>query len=400
MNNCPKCNSPLLPSTKACPSCGEVLSSSGDSFTFDYNTLYSGGNEPVQQVEPVPVPTVAEVPGMPVVEVNVPIVPETQNISQGVSVPVVPIEAPIALPAEQMMEQQMPVVPATPELAIPVEPTTITQPVETQMAPEIPGMAVDPLGVPAVNPVMAQPMMPAVPSLDNSVMPEPIVTPMVPMMDNSYTPPVLPSPGVQVDESKSSKMVFIGVSVISLIAIVAMLFFMIKMFSKDETKEQNQIGKATQYNYEGFEFYLPDNVVADVVNGEFVLSAVDTKWHATVTMQSGSYNTLVSNKAQLKSYYEKLGYVVTDAEEKEISGTAFVTMEVTMGSDKVLVAYSKASGIKLFGIVFKNEAEEYDNDSLKDIGKILSTMNFTGHKYNLPEGFTIDMFKETFKVAE
>ena len=60
-----------------------------------------------------------------------------------------------------------------------------------------------------------------------------------------------------------------------------------------------------------------------------------------------------------------------------------------------------ANGTKLFGIVLENEEGDYSNDDcLKPIGNILSTMKYTGPTYSLPEGFQLDSFIETFNVAE
>lgn len=119
-----------------------------------------------------------------------------------------------------------------------------------------------------------------------------------------------------------------------------------------------------------------------------------------MTLQTGTYNTLVSNKSQLIDYFKDMGYEATEPIEKEISGTSFVKMEVMMGSKNVLVAYAKANGTKLFGIVLENETGEYTDDDLRVLGKLLSTTKYVGPEYSLPEGFQLDLFKETFMVAE
>lgn len=437
MKKCPKCESQLSDDAKVCGNCGETLSSSADNYTFDYNSLYSANNEPIQE-EPVTIEQPAS--QEPVVE-SVSI-PEVSLIDQPAETPVEneAIQNTIDAPVPEVIPDAISVVEPTetiPEIGMP-EPVDIPVASESLTIPEIPmGVPEAPIIVSENIPVETSAIVPEIPQVGNipvSIPEMPVMTPMgMPVMETVQLTPVAEAPGVSTldsitpvampvletqqtlpynapitpsnnnqKENKNNKIVFIVVMTVALVAVIVMAFFMIKMFSHNNTSTKNsEIGKATQYNYEGFEFFLPDNIIADVSNGEFILHATDKSWSAIITLQDGSYNTLVSNKSQLKHYYEQLGYVIEKAEEeKEISGTAFVTLEVNMASKKVLIAYSKANGTKLFGIVLTTETNEYTNDSLKDIGKVLATMKYVGTDNYLPEGFTINMFKETFRVAE
>lgn len=445
MKKCPKCESQLSDDAKVCGNCGETLSSSADNYTFDYNSLYSTNNEPIQEepatieqptpqetvVESVSIPEVSltEQPAettleneaiqntidVPVPEVIPDIIPEVEpaEIIPEIGMPE-PIDIPVA--SETLTIQEIPMgVPEVPIMVsenIPVENPAIVAEIPQVgnipvSIPEMPMMTpqIENMGMPVMEPVQLTPVAEA-PGMSTLEPIAPVAMPTaMPALETQqtlpYNAPLTPSDNNQ-KENKNNKIVFIVVMTVALIAVIVMAFFMIKMFSNNNNSTKNsEIGKATQYNYEGFEFFLPDNIIADVSNGEFILHATDKSWSAVITLQDGSYNTLVSNKSQLKHYYEQLGYVVEKAEEeKEISGTAFVTLEVNMASKKVLIAYSKANGTKLFGIILTTETNEYTNDSLKDIGKVLATMKYVGTNNDLPEGFTIDMFKETFRVAE
>ena len=156
-------------------------------------------------------------------------------------------------------------------------------------------------------------------------------------------------------EKEFNKIVTITIIVISLVALVVTSFFLIKIFSKSEETSNEKVVVTREYTYEGFNFFLPEGIVASVEKDEFVIRATDETWSAVITIQDGTYNTLVSNKEQISSYFENYGYVVTPVEAKEVSGTSFLTTEVLMGSENVLVAYAKASGTKVYGIIYTND---------------------------------------------
>ena len=145
---------------------------------------------------------------------------------------------------------------------------------------------------------------------------------------------------------------------------------------------------------------MPTNVVASVEEEEFVIRDIEETWSAVVTIEEGSYNTLVSNKSQISSYFENYGYQTSEAEVKEVSGTSFVTTEVLIGSKNVLIAYAKASGTKVYGIIYTNKLGTYDNNSLKIVGEILASAINVGYGDAIPEGFTMDMLNKSFEIAK
>ena len=258
-----------------------------------------------------------------------------------------------------------------------------------------------PQEVPTVQPQM-QPSplpgldmaLPQMPSIDMSA----IETPVVPLEEKPKKDPAK-------REKTINRIFFILILLVSLVALGLLSYFMVKLFSSENITVGKKVSEtAKEYHYEGFNLYIEDkdkdgkSIHAEIYENEFYVGT--DSWTALMTLQTGTYNNLVSNKSQLVDYFKDMGYEATNPEEKEISGTAFVKMEVMMGSKNILVAYAKANGTKLFGIVLENETGEYTDDDLKVIGTILSTSKYVGPKYSLPEGFKLNQFKDTFMVAE
>ena len=339
MNFCAKCGSTIIPGSNVCPTCGEPVILNNDVIS---QQMMDPSFQNVQPSQPMVEQSslTQEVP-----------VPQQQNV---VAVPDVN-NVPNMEPGPSFQE------------------TSVSSGSDNQMpvAPEIP-----------VAPTVTD-IQPAVNQQNDS-------------KKQKKDKPELTS---EEKEKKFNKITTITVIVVSIVALLLMSFFMYKALFSKKDEAENQIKNATQYNYEGFEFYLPEGITASVENGLFVVKATDSSWSAIITIQEGSYNTLISNKSQISGYFENLGYVSGEVVENEVSGMGFVTTEVLMGSQNVLVAYSKASGTKVYGIIYVNELFTYDNYSLKTVGEILASSNNKGEMTTMPAGFTVDMFNQTFDAA-
>ena len=345
MNFCSKCGSTVIPGSNVCPNCGEAMAVMN-------NAMPQAMEQPVQ-VQEMPVP---------VAQPMAPEVPMTSEMPIA-NAPEVPVMPPMMAP-EVSMTSEMPIANASE--------APVMQPMMTLEVSSMP---------------TAEPVVPM-----NS---QPVEVPPAPKKEKKEKPQLTP----EEKEFKFNKITTITVVVVSIIALAIMGFFMYKaLFTKDEDTG-NTIKNATQYNYEGFEFFLPEGTIASVEDGLFVVKAEDSSWSAIITIQEGSYNTLVSNKSQISGYFENLGYVSGETEENEVSGMGFVTTEVLIGSQNVLVAYAKASGTKVYGILYTNELATYDNVSLKIVGEILASSISSGDLSSIPAGFTIEMFEQTFEAA-
>lgn len=359
------------------------------------------------------------------------------------------VEAP-ELPAEYLDALPQAVTPIEPQLDLtPMSPTAIMTTPEVQLipaveAPELPAeylsslqeatpMVPEPsplignqdLDISAIANSLEEPMSnmdslsSMLPPTLESIAPVSAETPMVdapflPSLGNDGTnasiapaiPNLIPTaPGVMPTVKKEapvgSRTSILVVIIFSLLSLAAMVWFGYILLAHSNAKEKDLgIQNTREFAYEGFSLYLPDNLVAEIIDGEFFVADKENTWSAVITLQYGSFNTLVSNKSQLTDYYETFGYISEDPKEKEIHGTRFVTMEVSMGAEKVLVAYARATGTQIFGIILTNEEHEYEDSSLAEIGKLLATSKYNGPTYTWPEGFTVDMFRETFKAAE
>ncbi len=388
-------------------------------------------SESVAPDMPVAAPSTVEMP--PVVDIPVAPIPMAPDMSVAapstvemppvVDVPVAPtpmapdmsMAAPSTVEVPPIADVPVAPTPMAPDMSMAAPSTVEVPPVvdipvaPTPMAPDMSMAAPSTVEMPAIVDMAVLPSAPSSNMMENAdvaqtfnmaevAIPQPVAEESATVNLSEKNPKKSMGAGF-------NKIIFLLVFLLSVVALALLAFFMIKLFSTENLVQGNKIPDAArEYHYEGFNLYIEEkdenknDIHAEVYEGDFYIGT--QTWSAVMTLQTGTYNTLVSNKSQLVDYFKDMGYEATEPVEKEIGGTSFVKMEVMMGSKNVLVAYAKANGTKLFGIVLENETGEYTDEDLRVLGKLLSTTKYVGPEYSLPEGFQLDLFKETFMVAE
>jgi len=236
-----------------------------------------------------------------------------------------------------------------------------------------------PLEPEIVEPVIEVPLTPTVPTLEQPV---------------KETVEVVPP-----KEKVAAKLTTTIVLALSIVAIGIVIMFAIVLMTANETN----LGLRTQTQpvlkvFNGFKLYVPETMLSEVIDGELFVSDEEQTWSATITLQTGNFNTMISNRLQLTDAYYVHGYNVEEPTETTIAGKTFIIFEVSMGSERVLVAYTRASGTQIWGIIYRNNEAEYSAESLRELSIMLNAEE-SRISQGLPEGFTIEMFQETFKVS-
>jgi len=409
VSNCPKCGYPIAPDETVCANCGELAENKTEE-TISPDNIESTEVEENESALENPSEEVAEITETEdkVEESEESDSIKEQSLEDNADLSNNEPEQVEESSSEEALEQ-------TADQTVEEEPSQEIPDASAMMPQDVPvaGLSTEiQQAMPDVSAMIPQEVPVAQPQMQPSPLPGlDMALPQMPSIDMSAVEtPVAPlEEKPKKDPAKREKIInrifFILILLVSLVALGLLSYFMVKLFSNENIAVGKKVSEtAKEYHYEGFNLYIEDkdkdgkNIHAEIYENEFYVGT--DSWTALMTLQTGTYNNLVSNKSQLVDYFKDMGYEATNPEEKEISGTAFVKMEVIMGSKNILVAYAKANGTKLFGIVLENETGEYTDDDLKVIGTILSTSKYVGPKYSLPEGFKLNQFKDTFMVAE
>ena len=129
-------------------------------------------------------------------------------------------------------------------------------------------------------------------------------------------------------------------------------------------------------NFQNFTFNIPDDIVYEIDTDELVISDEAGTWMSEIFVMQGSFDKIKSNKSTLQSYFQQAGFTAKAAELKNISGTEFVTVELSASGISGIGAYTKLNSMYSLWTVSYNQDNDYDYDILKNIAKISSNATY------------------------
>jgi len=369
MINCPKCNGGIPNGSTNCPTCNELIGQ------VDVQNQTNGINSGEMSAASL---------GATLPDATIQL--EMPSFLKPVEPTIAPAE--IQPPVQPVIEQQNPVVNIIPEVEVVAAQDMFAAPTEGKGS----RAGVLPEGMLQAN--LAQPLNQE-PVVVEEEIPEPQLAPSIPILEE----PSIENNEITIKEKIGAKITTTIVIAISIVAIGIVIMFAIVLMDSNEANRNLRTNTETTLKiYDGFRLYIPAEMKSEIINGELFLSDEELTWSASLTLQTGNFNTMISNRLQLGEAYEEFGYIAEEPIETTIVGKGFLIFEVSMGSERVLVAYTRASGTKIWGIVFRNEKAEYSAESLRAISILLNTTEDRVPQ-GLPEGFSNERFIETFKVS-
>lgn len=192
--------------------------------------------------------------------------------------------------------------------------------------------------------------------------------------------------------------ILVGIALVLLIAVVA--FFLIKKFLNKEPEpepnnEQQVINKISNYTvkHNGFTFKIPTNLIYVENEGSLAITDEEDTKAAYIEVMEGLYNQLVTNKNMLQGVYQEEGYTASSAKEETIGNIKFLTMELSAGGTNILLAFTKANSMNVFGVTICNLNNEYDYNYLETIANILTSSEYTGETNAISSDKKVDTSK-------
>lgn len=201
----------------------------------------------------------------------------------------------------------------------------------------------------------------------------------------------------------------IGVVVIVVLVALAVIFVpkYFESTKKDNNVENSNTEPSTtptpspvssksyyKVNFENFTFNIPDDMVYEIDSDELVISDEAGTWMSEIFVMQGSFDQIKSNKSTLQSYFQNVGFIAKPAEVKSISGTEFVTVELSASGISGIGAYTKLNSMYSLWTVTYNQDNDYDYNILSNIASISSTATYNSMSNSIkPENkfdFNID----------
>lgn len=220
----------------------------------------------------------------------------------------------------------------------------------------------------------------------NNIIPETKEVPQPPVsieqpITTNNPPQDNPQPTKQKNNNRQN--ILVGIALVLLIAVVA--FFIIKKFLNKEPQpepnnEPQAVNKISNYTvkHNGFSFKIPTNLIYVENEGSLAITNEEDTKAAYIEVMEGLYSQLVTNKNMLQGVYQEEGYTTSSVKEEAIGNNEFITMELSANGTNILLAFTKANSMNVFGVTIYNLDNEYDYDYLNTIANILTNSEYTG----------------------
>ena len=184
--------------------------------------------------------------------------------------------------------------------------------------------------------------------------------------------------------NNTGKFVAIAVVVVAIIAGI-LVFGNMNLGGKEVGKGGETEKEVPTYtvNVNGFSFKVPQTYIYEISNGYLMFTDESDEWIIRISVQKASFETLKTNKEQLKVAAEKRGYIATNPVVKKINGVELIEFNFEASSLKYNAAYAKLNSMYIATIEGFNQENTYDEEILKRATAIVKTAEYTGETVNM-----------------
>lgn len=219
-----------------------------------------------------------------------------------------------------------------------------------------------------------------VPYIEPIEAPKPFITPPPPKPDMPKNKNTYSNYGEGKKAVTSLKFIFpILIGIIVLIFVLIGIFIFIKSLVSDKKSQelQEQI-TAYQVEFNNFLYEIPGNYTYQKESNTNTLYINDSNfsWEMSIQVINSTYSSVRSRKASLKSYFQSLGYQVSEIEEVEY-GSTYLALEAKKKNKNYLLAVTKAGdSSKCFGISISTTENMIDYTYLEKASNILKNTKY------------------------
>ncbi len=221
-----------------------------------------------------------------------------------------------------------------------------------------------------------------------------------PMPQPEWTNGYNPQPMNQAPKNNSIMFIIIGIIIVIAIVCAVVGFNVFgdkKSDSSESSKETTSTTNDSNSNYtvkfNGFTFKIPTNLVYEIQSNSLLIGDEDGTWVTDIEIVDGSYNNALTNKNQLQTTYQSMGFTASAAVEKTIGGMPFITLELSKSGTNILVGVTKATSMNLFGILASTSDNEFDYKLLEKVSSILKSAEYSDTTNNISTAEKPDMSK-------
>lgn len=154
------------------------------------------------------------------------------------------------------------------------------------------------------------------------------------------------------------------------------------------TTVSNKKDSSYKVNYQGFKFYIPDNLIyeVDYDNDEIIFGDSELTWKSEFAIAANSsMQKIKQNQSELNTLlmqtYEGLGIegiTISSATEETIGGVDYILLEASQNGTNMLMAYAELNSMNTAFFITYNENNDYDRSILNNISNIIKNAEYEG----------------------
>ena len=165
-----------------------------------------------------------------------------------------------------------------------------------------------------------------------------------------------------------------------LVFVIFGIYMVVNMYVQDKKSDPSMSTLSNyQVDFNGYIYTLSGDLTysKDTALNLFHVAVSDNAWSSSFQVIASTYASATMRKSALKSYFQSLGYTVSDAKEQMHGGTSFLLFEAKKGQKKYLLAVTPAGdSSNCFGIVIETQDNVYGYDLLDKLARITTNVKY------------------------
>lgn len=223
-----------------------------------------------------------------------------------------------------------------------------------------------------INELITEPTNELTNELSNEPTAEPTAEPTTELINvNIEEIPVLIEGNTMVKPTKknNSKLLFISLIVVSVIALAAIILLLVNQIAKpDKVIVPTVSNKLDIYN---LELTLPDDVKYKIDDGKLIITKNDASWEAAMVSTSKPYYQEVEDLSSNEKIFSFYSFTVEKESEMELNEKKRYVFEVTNKDQKTLIVYTTSPTDKNIVLQFYSKNNTYDYIQLNEVLNII-----------------------------
>lgn len=165
------------------------------------------------------------------------------------------------------------------------------------------------------------------------------------------------------------------------------------IYQNQKEKEEQFSISSYKIEFQNFLYEIPGDMTyqKSSANKTLYLRDANDTYEVSIQVMNSTYSSVRSRKASLKSYFQSLGYTVSDVQEESYGSSTYLLMEASKKNKNYLLGIAKAGdSSKCFGISILTTENTIGYEYLEKLGRILTEATYQANNTSVESTIDFD----------